>query len=304
MHDQASVLRKAVKGGAFESSMDSTVPQYQPVAVAITSGKGGVGKTNVVANLAVSLANMGKRVLVLDADFGMANIDVLLGLAPKYNLGDFLYGSKTLKEVVIEGPSGIRIVPASSGIEQMTALTGEQQTKLIRGLSQLGADTDYLLIDTAAGISSNVINLLLAAGVVIVVTAPDPTAIVDAYLVVKILAHREPHKKVYILVNSVADRREALSVFRQIDSASRRFLDKPLELFGHIERDPNIVEAVRQQLPVVNMLPEAPASRSLNNLAKKLHQEFHAQRNETGGLSWDVLFEASASTSSMVENRK
>jgi flagellar biosynthesis protein FlhG len=304
MVDQASVLREAVKGPSQEPWQMSAASQHQPVAVAITSGKGGVGKTNVVANLAVALANMGKRVLVLDADFGMANIDVLLGLAPKYNLSDFLYGPKTLEEIVIEGPSGIRIVPASSGIERMTALTVEQQTKLIRGLSQLGVDTDYLLIDTAAGISSNVINLLLAAGVVIVVTAPDPTAIVDAYLVVKILAHRESQKKVYILVNSVTDRREALAVFRQIDSASKRFLDKPLELFGHIERDPNVVDAVRHQLPVVNMLPEASASRCLNNLARKLHQEFSARRNESGGLSWDVLFEATASPSAVEGTRK
>ncbi len=291
MHDQASVLRETVKGGTCEPPLDNSTDQRQPVAIAITSGKGGVGKTNVVANLAVSLANMGKHVVVLDADFGMANIDVLLGLAPKYNLSDFLYGSKSLEEIVIKGPSGIRIVPASSGIEQMTALTGEQQTKLIRGLTQLGADADYLLIDTAAGISSNVINLLLAAGIVIVVTAPDPTAIVDAYLVVKILAHREPRKKVHVLVNSVADRREAHNVFRQIDSASRRFLDKPLELFGFIERDPNLVEAVRRQLPIVNMLPGASASRSLINLARKLHQEFSAQRNTAGGLSWNSLFE-------------
>lgn len=304
MHDQASVLREVVRENSFEPAMDLPDSQHQPVAVAITSGKGGVGKTNVVANLAVSLANMGKRVLVLDADFGMANIDVLLGLAPKHNLSDFIYGIKTLDEIVIEGPSGIHIVPASSGIEQMTALTREQQTRLIRGLTNLGANTDYLLIDTAAGISSNVINFLLAAGVVIVVTAPDPTAIVDAYLVVKILAHREPHKKVHILVNSVIDRREAHNVFHQIDSASRRFLDKPLVLFGHIEKDPNVVEAVRQQLPVVNMLPEASASRSLTNLAKKLNQEFNSQRHEAGGLSWNALFEESVPASSAGENRK
>ncbi len=290
MYDQAFVLREAVRVSGLEPSGIPVPGGHQPVAIAITSGKGGVGKTNVVANLAVSLANMGKRVLVLDADFGMANIDVLLGLAPRYNLSDFLYGDKALEEIVVDGPSGIRIIPASSGIERMTALTADQQVKLIRGLSQLGADTDYLLIDTAAGISSNVINLLLAAGVVIVVTAPDPTAIVDAYLVVKILAHRESHKKVYILVNSVVDRREAQSVFRQIDAASRRFLDKPLELFGYIERDPNVIEAVRNQLPVVNMLPEASASRCLTNLAKKLHQEFGNHKTEAGGLAWNVLF--------------
>jgi flagellar biosynthesis protein FlhG len=291
MSDQASVLREAIK----ESSREDAGFAHQPVAVAITSGKGGVGKTNVAANLAVSLSNMGQRVLVLDADFGMANIDVLLGLAPKYNLGDYLFGKKSLEEIIVEGPSGIRIIPASSGIEQMAALSVEQQVKLLRGVTRLGATADYLLIDTAAGISGNVIHLLMASGMVVVVTAPEPTAIVDAYLVVKILAHRDPQKKVHILVNSVSGRDEANAVYRQIDTAAQRFLNKSVELFGFIERDRNVLEAVRFQMPVVNMLPAAAASKCLINLARKLHRECSQRRQqETMALSWDALFDPSS----------
>jgi flagellar biosynthesis protein FlhG len=290
MSDQAQGLREAVK----EAALPEKEYEHQPVAVAITSGKGGVGKTNVTANLAVALANQGQRVLVLDADFGMANIDVLLGLAPQYNLSDYLFGKKSLEEILIEGPAGIQIIPASSGIEQMAALTPQQQTRLMRGVASLGEKTDYLLIDTAAGISGNVINLLMASGIVIVVTAPEPTAIVDAYLMVKILAHRDPSKKVLILVNSVSGRDEANSVFRQIDQAAHRFLNKSVDLFGYIERDKNVLEAVRFQMPIVSMLPTAPAAKCLNNLAKKLHRECNQRRQqERLTISWEALFDPS-----------
>jgi flagellar biosynthesis protein FlhG len=291
MLDQASLLREV----ASQSSRyidDIPVPEHQPVAIAITSGKGGVGKTSVVANLAVSLAGLGKNVMILDADFGLANVDLLFGIAPKHNLGDFVFGRTSLEDIVVEGPSGVKIIPASSGIEQMTALTREQQLRLIRGLSQLGAQTDYLLIDTAAGISGNVIQFLLAAGVVIVVTAPEPTAIVDAYLVVKILAHRESQKRVSILVNSVSGRAEALSVFEQINAVSQRFLSKPLEFFGFIERDIHVLQAVRQQAPCVTMFPGSVASRSINRLAKQLDQRCQVMRQQSDmSLSWNALFD-------------
>ncbi|HEX4998918.1 MAG TPA: MinD/ParA family protein [Terriglobia bacterium] len=267
---------------------------HQPVSIAITSGKGGVGKTNVVGNLAVSLANLKKRVLVLDADFGLANVDVLFGLTPKYNLRDVLYGDMGLEDIIVEGPAGVRVIPASSGVEQMAALTLDQQTRLMRGLMELGAETDYLLIDTAAGISANVVNFLLASGLVIVVTNPEPTSIVDAYLVIKILALREPGKRVALLVNSVSGFDEAQSVFQQIDSASRRFLDKPLELLGFIERDKNVLEAVRRQIPVASLYPRSAASQSIKAIASKLDRQCSAmKRPENSGLAWHELFAAS-----------
>jgi flagellar biosynthesis protein FlhG len=291
MLDQASVLRNIANYPPFGSQPESK--DHQPVAIAITSGKGGVGKTNVVANLAVALASMGKRVTILDADFGLANIDVLLGLAPRYNLRDYIFGDLELEDVIVEGPQGVRIIPASSGTEKMAELTEEQQTKLIRGISTLGASTDYLLIDTAAGISSNVINFLLASGLVIVVTTPEPTAIVDAYLVVKILARREPRKHISILVNSVSGIDEARSVFQQVDSAARRFLDKPLELLGFIERDANVLEAVRQQGAVTTLYPQSSASKCIQGLARKLDHQCRAMKQQLAS-SWTELFDIKA----------
>ncbi|PYS40921.1 MAG: hypothetical protein DMG14_09090 [Acidobacteria bacterium] len=290
MFDQASMLRDVARRASAEAS-NRTLLEHQPAAIAITSGKGGVGKTNVVANLAVALANMGKRVMVLDADFGLANIDVLLGLAPKHNLKDFIHGDLELEDLLLDGPDGVRIIPASSGIEQMASLTVEQQSKLIRGLSGLGRHVDYLLIDTAAGISANVINFLLAAGIVMVVTTPEPTAMVDAYLMVKILAHRESRKRVSLLVNSVSGKEEAIKVCRQIDVVSRRFLSRPLELFGFIEKDRNVAEAVRHQAPFIKMFPNSIASKRMNVLARKLHS-YCEERRSTDELDvwWDSLF--------------
>ncbi len=291
MLDQASVLREVANHSSHAMNAIG-VADCQPVAIAITSGKGGVGKSNVVANLAISLAGLGKSVMILDADFGLANIDLLFGIAPRHNLRDFVFGRTSLEDIIVEVPGGVKIIPASSGIEQMAALTSEQQLRLIRGLSQLGTLTDYLLIDTAAGISGNVVQFLLAAGIVIVVTAPEPTAIVDAYLVIKILAHRESQKRVSILVNSVSGRDEALSVFEQINAVSRRFLSKPVELLGFIERDSHVTQAVRQQAPWVTMFPGSTASRSVNRLAKRLHQQCEAMKHQKDmSLSWRALFE-------------
>jgi flagellar biosynthesis protein FlhG len=296
MFDQASMLRSIANPTTTDPLKMLDLPKHQPVAIAITSGKGGVGKTNVVANLAVAFANMKKRVLILDADFGLANIDVLLGLTPRRNLRDFMFGDLDLEDIILEGPSGVRIIPASCGVEQMTALTAAQQTKLIRGIARLGEQTDYLLIDTAAGISNNVIHFLLASGLVVVVTTAEPTAIVDAYLVVKILALREPKKKISILVNSVSGSHEAASVFRQIDAVSRRFLQRPLELLGYIEKDKNVTEAVRRQGAVVNLYPDSAASCSIKMLSRKLDQQCIArQRQEDISLSWNGLFGNGAS---------
>ena len=290
MLDQASTLRNiAYLSRSVSQSEPST---SQPVAIAITSGKGGVGKTNVVANLAVALAGLRKRVTVLDADFGLANVDVLLGLAPKYNLRDFIFGDLDLKTIMVDGPHGVRIIPASCGTEKMADLTAEQQIRLIHALSTLGADTDYLLIDTAAGISSNVINFLLAAGLVIVVTTPEPTAIVDAYLVIKILSRRDPQKHISLLVNSVSGPDEAKSVFRQIDTAARRFLDKPLDLLGFIERDGNVLEAVRQQEPFATLYPQSAATACIKSIARKLEQQCRSMKQRQNvALSWKELFE-------------
>ena len=241
--------------------------------VAVTSGKGGVGKTNVVANLSVNLSELGKKVVVLDADFGLASIDVLLGLTPRYHLGHVLFGDKTLADIMIPGPEGIRIIPASSGLQRMSELTLAQRNHLVECLQGLDAETDYFIIDTAAGISRNVIHFLLSAQEVIVVSAPEPTAIVDAYAVIKIILAEDREKQIQVLINSVEKAEEAHEVFCQINSVVKRFLSREIDYLGHIERDSHVPKAVRSQTVVTHRFPNAPASRCFRDLARRMLQK-------------------------------
>lgn len=284
--DQASTLRRV----ASEDKSGNTLRERAtgPRIIAVTSGKGGVGKTNAVANLAVSLAELGKKVVVLDADFGLANIDVLLGLTPRFNLGHVLFGNKTLTEIMIQGPNGIRIIPASSGLQRLAELTAEQRDYLVESFADLHADTDYLLIDTAAGISRNVIHFLVSAQEVIVVSAPEPTAIVDGYAVIKIILKEDPAKPIQVIINSVQRDEEAREVFGQINSVVRRFLGRDVHYLGHIERDPHVTQAVRAQVLVAHQFPDAPASRCFRHIARTISQQTGAAQG-TDNMVWEKL---------------
>ena len=259
-----------------------------PKIVAVTSGKGGVGKTNVVANLSVCLSELGKKVVVLDADFGLANLDVLLGLTPRYHLGHVLFGNKTLSEIMVQGPQGIRIIPASSGLQRMSELTLAQRNHLIESFAHLDSDTDYFIIDTAAGISRNVIHFLLSAQEVIVVSAPEPTAIVDAYAVIKIILAEDHKKQIQVLINSVERAEDAHEVFCQINSVVKRFLNREVDYLGHIERDSHVPQAVRSQTLVTHRFPNAAASRSFRNLARRIAQQ-ESSAHPVNGLVWEKL---------------
>lgn len=238
--------------------------------IAITSGKGGVGKTSVVINLAASLARLGHRVGVIDADFGLGNVDVQLGLAPEFHLGHVLSGEKTLEQVTVAGPNGISIIPAGSGIRALTQLGREQWTKLESVIREIAAGLDYLLLDTAAGISDNVIELLLMAERVVVVTSFEPAAVVDAYAVIKIVSGAAPSKELGVVVNASRDGDEAGQVFRQLDVASGRFLNRRLRYLGFVVQDSAVRESILDQRPVVSHVPQAPASRCFRVLASRL----------------------------------
>jgi flagellar biosynthesis protein FlhG len=259
-----------------------------PKIVAVTSGKGGVGKSNVVANLSVCLSELGKKVVVLDADFGLANLDVLLGLTPRYHLGHVLFGNKLLAEIMVQGPQGIRIIPASSGLQGMSELTLAQRNHLIESFTTLDSDTDYFIIDTAAGISRNVIHFLLAAQEVIIVSAPEPTAIVDAYAVIKIILSEDHDKSIQVLINSVEHAEDAQEVFCQINSVVKKFLNREVEYLGHIERDSHVLQAVRSQMLVTHRFPNAMASRSFRNLARRMVQRENSA-HPVAGLVWEKL---------------
>ncbi len=237
--------------------------------IAVTSGKGGVGKTSVVVNLAVALAGMRQRVLVLDADFGLGNVDVSLGLTPTAHLGDVLSGHRSVQDALVEGPMGVTILPAGSGLCDLTDLTPAQWTQLDAALKTL-TNFDFLLIDTAAGVSTNVVDLLVSADRVLVVTSPEPSAVVDAYAVIKILHVTSAGPEIGLLVNDVTGSHEAELVYQQLDVAARRFLGRSLGSFGFVVHDPELRETVSMQRAVVADRPQAAASRCFRRLAMRV----------------------------------
>ena len=245
--------------------------------ITVTSGKGGVGKTNMVANLAIALRRLGKEVMILDADLGLSNIDVLLDLAPKYNIQHVINGEKTLKEVVIEGPHGIRILPASSGVQEMTELDEFQRMRLIAEFESYDANIDYLLIDTGAGISANVAFFCIASQEIVIVTTPEPTALTDAYALIKVLFNNYQEKDFRVLVNSAKNSADAIEVFRRLSLAAEKFLNISLDYLGYVPLDESVRNAVRQQKAFLDEYPECDASRQVSEIASKLHTDNRAK---------------------------
>ena len=238
--------------------------------LAISSGKGGVGKTNVVAGLAIALAQQGQRVVIVDADFGLANLDILLGLAPQSTLEQVLRGEKVLEEILIEGPSGVRIIPASSGVQELTRLDGPAELRLVQGLQRIAEDVDWMLVDTAAGVHDSVVKLLMAAQQVLLVATPEPASLVDAYAVLKVLHLRDAEKPVRLVVNNAQSAEEAEETIQQLDLATRRFLGRPVEALGAIPHDPWLLQAVREQRCVVDRYPQSPSAKAFEALARIL----------------------------------
>ncbi len=240
------------------------------ITVAISSGKGGVGKSNIVANLAIALRKIGSEVMILDADLGLSNIDVLFQLAPKYNIQHVLNGEKTLIDIITEGPHGIKILPASSGIQELTALDEFQRLKILEEFDSFDNNLDILLIDTAAGISENVAFFCVAAQEIIVITAPEPTALTDAYALIKVLSTRYQERSFNVLVNSVSSPNEAEEIFRRLYMVAERFLSISLNYLGYIPYDEAVKKAVKMQKPFVDIYPTSPASKKIYELAPKL----------------------------------
>ena len=277
--DQAGTLRGMVKSGTSRGRPPKTKQRRdgqdpksaRPMLVmAITSGKGGVGKTNVVSNLALALSMMNKRVLVLDADLGLSNIDVLLGLKPEYNFSHFLAGKRTLEEIMVEGPGGVRVLPASSGIQEITELSEEQRLRILNAFDLIEERYDVFLVDTGAGISSNVMYFNVATQVSIVVVTPEPTSITDAYALMKVLSIKHGRKKFQLLVNQARSEQEAIRVFENLTTVAGRFLNVSIGYLGHIPTDENIPNSVRQQKAVLELYPNSEASRRFKELALKV----------------------------------
>ncbi|MBM9513171.1 MinD/ParA family protein [Desulfogranum marinum] len=267
--DQADTLR------AMNTQENSdTPPPHQTTRVfAVTSGKGGVGKTAVVANTAVLLAKMGKRVLILDADLGLANIDVVFGLAPGHNLNHFFSGEQELDEILVEGPKGIKILPAGSGVQRFTRLDAHEKMRLLEALDAMHNDFDFVLIDTEAGISENVTYFNTAAHEILVVTTPEPTAITDAYALMKLLSTQYHEKHFNLIVNFIKNEEEALDVYRKLTMVANRYLDISIDYIGSIPRDKMMIDAIRKQQVLVELYPESKTSMAFEALARTIMQE-------------------------------
>ena len=259
--DQTATLRQAVAVKA---------PGRIVRVVAVTSGKGGVGKTNVTANLAVALAHLGRRVMVLDADLGLGNLDVLLGLAPAFSLADVLSGQRRLREVLVPGPGGITVLPAGSGFQNLTALSDHQIRELQSEMDELQEQTDILLIDTGAGIGRNVTSFATMAQDIIVVAAPEPTSLTDAYALMKVLSTQYGERRFRLLVSMTRSPTDGRDVYRKLSLVAERFLHISMDFLGSIPFDPRLAEAVCQQRPLVELYPQSKAAQAFLNLAHDL----------------------------------
>lgn len=236
----------------------------------VASGKGGVGKSNLAANLAVALGALGARVLLLDADLSQANLDLLLGLHPRYDLQHVLKGERSLDEILVEGPQGVKLIPAASGVPELVDLDDYRRECLLRGLSQIEAEADLILIDTASGVSRQVTSFCLAADDVVVVTTPEMPAFSDAYGLVKLLQQQGMTRAPHLLVNMANSPEEAEETAHRIRLVARRFLQLELDSWGHVPFDPALPRAVRRQEPVITAFPQSPAAAAYRALAERL----------------------------------
>ena len=258
--------------------------------VAVASGKGGVGKTNVVANMAFELTKKGKRVLVFDADMGLGNIHILLGMAPRYNVGHVLTGSKKLKDILVEGPGGIKILPASTGNKMYSELTAEEKLVLKTELEVLQKDFDYILFDIGAGISANVMFFCSAVQDVLVVASPEPTSFSDAYVIMKVLSRDYDVKKFKLVINSCRDRKEAINVYQRLVMVSDKFgLGIKVDFLGHVLFDKSVQQAVHKQRLFCDMYPASDAAKNIKRLVDSLTKTV-----VEGELVWGNVFGGSA----------
>jgi len=251
--------------------------------LAVTSGKGGVGKTSLSVNLAIALAALKKRVIVLDADLGLANVEVLMGLNSLFNLQHVIDGEKTIMQILVKGPGGIEIVPGTSGLAKLADLSASARQNVLNGLRVLQEQADFVIIDTMAGIGQNVVRFAAAADEILLVTTPEPSAIVDAYATVKTIWQARDDALFRLVVNMVASEEQAQAVRAKLSRVAQQYLGLTPTYLGYILRDPHVSQGVMQTYPFVLKFPGSPASRCVYELAERLVQQRVAERTKTAG---------------------
>lgn len=256
--------------------------------VAVTSGKGGVGKTGVTVNLAAASAQNGRATMILDADLGLANVDVALGLQPRYNLSHVIAGEKTLEQIIVDLPGGLRIIPAASGVRTMAELSPAQHAGLVRAFSDLEAEPELLLVDSAAGISDGVVSFCRAAQEVLVVVCDEPASMTDAYALIKLLNREHGLRRFRVVANMVRSPREGKALFEKLLKVTDRFLDEVvIDYAGAIPYDEYLRKAVKKQRPVVDIYPRSPAAAAFRHLVKQI-EAWPVAHSGGGGLTFFI----------------
>ena len=290
MNDQASTLRTIASARPTPAIGRTARNSRHSRSIAITGGKGGVGKSNLAVNLSLELGRLGNQVALLDGDFGLANADLLCGVTPNYHLGHVVEGLKTLDDISIALSAEVELIPGGSGIEDLANFSLTSRPALLGQLQALEENLDYLILDSAAGISESVTGLLSAASEILIVVTPEPTSIIDAYATIKVILRRRPNAKIFIVVNCVVGLGDAESVFQSLSSAAREFLDYEPLFLGMIPTDPQVPEAIRNQVPVTRFASTSPASRAIRLIAKELHRRFRGESVVAdAGSFWEML---------------
>ena len=281
--DQAEQLRNIIKAG--------TVNHNRPLArvITVTSGKGGVGKSNTAINLAIQFRKMGKRVIILDADFGLANIEIMFGAVPRHNLCDLIYQGKNIREIITWGPMEVGFISGGSGIAGLSNLNRDYLGYIIRNLAELDAIADIIIVDTGAGISDAVLEFLVASGEILLVTTPEPTSITDSYSLLKAL-NRHPRfqsevSRIKVIANKVDNQNEGQTLFNKLNAVVSRYLKLPITYLGAVPCDAQLSKAVMQQMPVSLQAPTAKSALAYEEIAAKLMNREVDQKVQKRGMA-------------------